>query len=64
MPEILLCCDCKQSINKAMDDYVVVKKATDSYPEVLALVACEQKIWHRITGAITRALSVSVKEQK
>ena len=43
MPEVVLCCDCKQSINKATDDYVVIKKATDNYPEVLAHVPCEQK---------------------
>ena len=43
MPEVVLCCDCMQSINKGTDDYVVIKKATDTYPEVLAHVACEQK---------------------
>jgi hypothetical protein len=43
MPEVVLCCDCKQPINKATDDYVVIKKATDNCPEVLAHVACEQK---------------------
>jgi len=43
MPEIVLCCDCKQPINKAADDYVVIKKTTDRYPEVLAHVACAQK---------------------
>jgi hypothetical protein len=29
MPEVVLCCDCKQPINKATDDYVVIEKATD-----------------------------------
>ena len=43
MPEVVLCCDCKQSINKSTDDYVVIKKATDNYPEVLAHMTCEQK---------------------
>ena len=43
MPEVVLCCDCKQSINKTTDDYVVIKKTTDNYPEVLAHASCEQK---------------------
>jgi hypothetical protein len=43
MPEVVLCCDCNQPINKSTDDYVVIKKTTDRYPEVLAHVACEQK---------------------
>jgi hypothetical protein len=43
MPEVVLCCDCKQPINKETDGYVVIKKTTDNYPEVLAHVACEQK---------------------
>jgi hypothetical protein len=36
MPEVVLCCDCKQPINKALDDYLVIKKATDNIPRVLA----------------------------
>jgi hypothetical protein len=47
MPEVVLCCICKQPINKTADDYVIVKKPTDIYPEVLAQAACEQK---RATG--------------
>lgn len=43
MPEVVLCYECKQPINKTTDDYVVVKKPTDTYPEVLVHVACEQK---------------------
>ena len=43
MPEVVLCCDCKQSINKTTDDYVIIKRATETDPEVLAHVACEQK---------------------
>jgi hypothetical protein len=43
MPEVVLCYDCKQPINKATDDYVVIKRAAGNYPEVLAHVACEQK---------------------
>ena len=43
MPEVILCKDCKQSINKEADQYVMIEKATDRYPEVLAHVACEQK---------------------
>jgi hypothetical protein len=43
MPEVILCKDCKRSINKEVDQYVVIEKDTDRYPEVLAHVACEQK---------------------
>ena len=43
MPEAVLCKDCKQSINKEVDQYVVIEKGTDRYPETLAHVACEQK---------------------
>ena len=43
MPEVVLCKDCKQSINKEVDQYVILEKGTDRYPEVLAHVACEQK---------------------
>jgi hypothetical protein len=43
MPEVVLCKDCKQSINKETDQYVTIEKGTDRYPEVLAHVACEQK---------------------
>jgi hypothetical protein len=43
MPEVVLCCHCKQPINKATDDYVLIEKATNRYPEVLAHAACEQK---------------------
>jgi hypothetical protein len=43
MPEIVLCKDCKQPINKEVDQYVIIEKGTDRYPEVLAHVACEQK---------------------
>ena len=42
-PEIILCKYCKQSINKETDQYVVIQKGTDRYPESLAHVACEQK---------------------
>jgi len=47
MPEVVLCYDCKQPINKTTDDYVIIEKTTDRYPEVLAHAACEQK---RATG--------------
>jgi hypothetical protein len=43
MPEVILCKDCKQSINKEVDQYVILERGTDRYPEVLAHVACEQK---------------------
>jgi hypothetical protein len=43
MPEITLCKDCKQPINKEADQYVLIEKGTDRYPEVLAHVTCEQK---------------------
>jgi hypothetical protein len=43
MPEVILCKDCKQPINKETDQYVLLEKGTDRYPEVLAHVACEQK---------------------
>jgi hypothetical protein len=43
MPEVLLCKDCKQPINKEADQYVVIERGTDRYPEILAHVACEQK---------------------
>ncbi len=43
MPEVILCCRCKQAIDKTTDDYVLIEKATSRYPEVLAHAACEQK---------------------
>ena len=43
MPEIILCRYCKQSINKDVDDYVVMRHAAARFPEVLAHAACEQK---------------------
>jgi hypothetical protein len=43
MPEVVLCKDCKQSINREVDEYVIIEKGTDRYPEVLVHVACEQK---------------------
>ena len=43
MPETILCRVCKQPINKEIDQYVIIEKGTDRYPEVLAHVACEQK---------------------
>jgi hypothetical protein len=43
MPETILCRECKQPINKEVDQYVIIEKGTDRYPEVLAHVACEQK---------------------
>jgi hypothetical protein len=43
MPEVILCRYCKQPINKETDVYVVIRKAADSHPEVLAHIACEQK---------------------
>jgi hypothetical protein len=43
MPEVILCKHCKQPINKESDQYVVVERATDRYPEALVHVACEQK---------------------
>jgi hypothetical protein len=43
MPEITLCRYCKQSVNRDVDDYVVVWKAVDRFPEELAHAACEQK---------------------
>jgi hypothetical protein len=52
MPEVVLCCCCKRPINKVTDDYVVVEKATDRYPEVLAHAACEQKRATSGPGAI------------
>jgi hypothetical protein len=42
MPEVILCKHCRQPINKETDQYVVVEKATDRYPEALVHVACEQ----------------------
>jgi hypothetical protein len=42
MPETILCRECKQPINKEVDQYVIIEKGTDRYPEVLAHVACEQ----------------------
>jgi hypothetical protein len=42
MPEVILCKYCKQPINKETDQYVVVEKVTDRYPEALVHVACEQ----------------------
>jgi hypothetical protein len=49
MPEIILCKDCKQPIDKEADQYVIIEKATDRYPEVLAHGTCEQK--RRAAGA-------------
>ena len=43
MPEVILCRYCKQSINKDIDSYVVVRQADNRFPEMLAHVACEQK---------------------
>jgi hypothetical protein len=43
MPEVILCQYCKLPISKDSDDYVLVRKATDRFPEELAHVACEQK---------------------
>jgi hypothetical protein len=43
MPEAVLCRYCKQSINKENDHYVILRKATDRFPEDLAHVGCEQK---------------------
>lgn len=43
MPEVLLCRYCKQPLNKEVDQYVILMKQTDRYPEVLAHMACEQK---------------------
>jgi hypothetical protein len=43
MPETILCRECKQPINKEVDQHVIIEKGTDRYPEVLAHVACEQK---------------------
>jgi hypothetical protein len=43
MPEVVLCKDCKQSINKDVDQYLVIEKGNDRYPETLAHMTCEQK---------------------
>jgi hypothetical protein len=43
MPEITLCRYCKQSINKDIDDYVVVRQAAGRFPQEIAHAACEQK---------------------
>ena len=43
MPEAVLCKDCKQSINKEVDQYVVIEKGNERYPETIAHVICEQK---------------------
>jgi hypothetical protein len=43
MPEIILCRYCKQSINKDVDDYVVMRHAAARFTEELAHAACEQK---------------------
>jgi hypothetical protein len=43
MPEVVLCKDCKQSINKEVDQYVVIEKGNERYPETIAHVICEQK---------------------
>jgi hypothetical protein len=43
MPEVVLCKDCKQSIKKEVDQYVVIEKENERYPETLAHVICEQK---------------------
>ena len=34
MPEVLLCCYCKRSINKHVYFYVVLRQAGDRYPKV------------------------------
>jgi hypothetical protein len=33
----------QRPINREVDEYVIIEKGTDRYPEVLAHVACEQK---------------------
>ena len=43
MPEVVLCKDCKQSINKEVDQYVVIEKGNERYPETIAHGICEQK---------------------
>jgi hypothetical protein len=43
MPEVTLCRYCKQPINKDADAYVIVRRAVERFPEVLAHVECEQK---------------------
>lgn len=43
MPEAVLCRDCRQPVIKDTEQYVVIEKGTDRYPETLAHVACEQK---------------------
>jgi hypothetical protein len=46
MPEVILCRHCKQPINKETDEFVVIAKGAERYPEALAHVACEHKRPH------------------
>ena len=43
MPEVSLCRYCKESINKEIDSYVVLREAGERYPEMLAHAECEQR---------------------
>jgi len=43
MPEVRLCKYCKQLLNKETDEYVILARETQRYPEILAHIACEQK---------------------
>jgi len=43
MPEVVLCCHCRKPINKTTDEYVLIRKETHRYTEVLAHATCEQK---------------------
>jgi hypothetical protein len=42
MPEVILCTYCDKPLDKAKDEYVLVRKATPVTPEALAHVTCQQ----------------------
>jgi hypothetical protein len=46
MPEVILCRQCRQPINKETDQFVVIAKETGRLPQELVHVACEQRRSH------------------
>jgi hypothetical protein len=55
MPEVILCIYCDKPLDKANDEYVLVRKATNVTPEALAHVTCQQA--RRKENGITEVLT-------
>jgi 5,10-methylenetetrahydrofolate reductase len=55
MPEVILCTYCDKPLDKAKDEYVLVRKATQVNPEALAHVTCQQS--RRKENSLAEALA-------